>query len=301
MGSSGRRSLAEAGAGGVPAPARICHHPAMAGAPLSTFEATDGRATLVGRHASLAESSGALPAGAYTTLRTYPGRRVVRLESHLARLEESVALQGRPGRLDRARARTALASALDATGFALSRVRLTFAPPRLFVAVAPFDPLPAARYETGVACVTLDVRRDNPRAKDTRFLATAQGAYDGLPEGVEEGLMVAADGAVLEGLSSNFFAVRDGVLRTEEERVLLGVTRSLVLEVAGAVLPVEKRAVHRDELPRVAEAFVTSVSREVLPVVTIDGRAVGEGRVGPVARAVMAGFAALVAREAEPL
>jgi D-alanine transaminase len=91
------------------------------------------------------------------------------------------------------------------------------------------------------------------------------------------------------------------VLRTEEERVLLGVTRSLVLEAAGAVLPVERRAVHREELPRLAEAFVTSVSREVLPVVTIDGRAVGEGRVGPVARAVMAGFGALVLREAERL
>lgn len=273
----------------------------MTRARVCTFEATEGRAGLLGRQASLAESSGALPAGAYTTLRTYPGRGVVRLESHLARLEESVALQGRPGSVDRARARAALASALDATGFALSRVRLTFAPPRLFVAVEPFDPLPASRYETGVACVTLEVRRENPRAKDTRFLATAEGAYGRLPDGVEEGLMVARDGAVLEGLSSNFFAVRDGVLRTEEERVLLGVTRSLVLEVAEAVLPVEKRAVNRDELPRLAEAFVTSVSREVLPVVTIDGRAVGEGRVGPVARAVMAGFGALVAREAERL
>ena len=51
------------------------------------------------------------------------------------------------------------------------------------------------------------MRRDNPHAKDTRFIATAQHAYGRLPAGVEEGLIVAADGAILEGLSSNFFAV----------------------------------------------------------------------------------------------
>ena len=193
-----------------------------------------------GAHQSLAASSAALPDGAYTTLRTYGGRRVVRLESHLRRLDESVALQGGSGVVDRRAARAAIASALDATAHAEARVRLTFAPPRLFVAVEAFTPLPPAAYEKGVACVTVDVRRDNPHAKDTRFIATAQSAYGRLPAGVEEGLIVAGDGTVLEGLSSNFFAVREGVLRTEGERVLPGVTRSLVLEVATAVLRVER-------------------------------------------------------------
>jgi branched-chain amino acid aminotransferase len=167
------------------------------------------------------------------------------------------------------------------------------------VAIEPFSPLPARLYEDGVACVTLDLERENPHAKDTRFIATAQDAYARLPPGVEEGLIVADDGAVLEGLSSNFFAVLDGTLRTEEERVLVGVTRSLVLEVAGGLMPVDRRAVRRDDLPDLDEAFITSVSREILPVVRIDGRPVGGGRVGPVTRAVLSGFADLVRREAE--
>jgi branched-chain amino acid aminotransferase len=149
--------------------------------------------------------------------------------------------------------------------------------------------------------VTLDLQRDNPRAKDTRFIATAQDAYERLPEGVEEGLLVAPDGAVLEGLSSNFFAIREGALWTEEARALAGVTRSLALEVAESLLPVRRVAVRRDELPLVDEAFITSVSREVLPVVRIDGRSVGEGRVGPKTRAVMQAFSALVTRERELL
>ncbi len=268
---------------------------------VATYEAGLKGLRLLGRHASLAASSAELPEGAYTTLRTYGGRGVVHLDQHRSRLEESVALQGRPAAIDPAAARQAIGAALDEAGHAESRLRLTFAPPRLFVAIEPFAPLPERLYEEGVACVTLDVRRGNPRAKDTRFIATAQGAYDRLPAGVEEGLIVGDDGAVLEGLSSNFFAVLDDTLRTEEALALPGVTRSIVLEVADALLPLERRAVRRHELPRVGEAFVTSVSREVLPVVRVDGRLIGDGRPGDKTRAIVRAFAELVRREAERL
>jgi branched-chain amino acid aminotransferase len=266
---------------------------------IPTYEAEPAGLRLVGRHASLAASSADLPAGAYTTLRTYGGRGLVRLDQHLRRLEESAALQGQAGTIDPSAARRAVTLALNATANPESRLRLTFAPPRLFVAVEPFTPLPRRLYEQGVACVTLDVRRQNPHSKDTRFIAAAQAAYGRLPAGVEEGLLVGERGAILEGLSSNFFAVVGGTLRTEEERALIGITRSLVLEVAEGLMPVERRAVRRDDLPHVAEAFVTSVSREVLPVVRIDDRPVGGGGgvVGPRTRAIMDGLAALVSRE----
>jgi branched-chain amino acid aminotransferase len=274
---------------------------AMAGLRVATYEAGRAGLRLLGRHASLAASSADLPQGAYTTLRTYGGRGVVRLEQHRARLEESVALQGRDARIDAAALRRSLGAALDAGGHSESRFRLTFAPPRLFVAVEPFAPPPGRLYEEGVACVTLELRRGNPRAKDTRFIATAQGAYDRMPGGVEEGLMLGDDRAVLEGLSSNFFAVLGGALRTEEERALAGVTRSLVVEVAERLVPVERRAVRRDELPRASEAFLTSVSREVMPVARIDDRPVGDGRPGAKTKAIMRAFAELVRREAETL
>jgi branched-subunit amino acid aminotransferase/4-amino-4-deoxychorismate lyase len=268
---------------------------------VASFESGTGGLSLLGRHDSLAAASQALPEGAYTTLRTYGGNAVVRLGQHLARLEESVALKGTPGRIDPAAVRGALGKALASSGYIESRVRLTFAPPRLFIAVEAFAPLPQRLYEEGVACVTLDLYRDNPRAKDTRFIATARDAYARLPEGALEGLLVAPDGAVLEGLSSNFFAIREGTLRTEDARALAGVTRSLAIEVAESLLPVRRVAIQRDELPLVDEAFITSVSRELLPVVAVDGRPVGGGRVGPKTRAIMLAFVALVARERETL
>jgi branched-chain amino acid aminotransferase len=273
----------------------------MPGGTVITFEARPGGALRVAAHGSLSASSAALPEGAYTTLRTYGRRRVLHLDRHLARLEQSVALQGRPGRLDAQALRSAISAALDATAFDESRLRVTFSPPRTFVAVEAFAGLPASAYENGVACVTLDLQREIPQAKDTRFIATAQRAYGHLPPGTEEGLLVAPDGSLLEGLSSNFFAVLDGTLRTEGGRVLSGVTRSVVLEVAAGVAPLDERAVGRRDVQRLSEAFVTSVSREVLPVVRIDSHEIGTGRVGPVTSAIRAAFAERVERESEPL
>lgn len=260
----------------------------------STFER-------VSEHAAALEASRRLPQGAYTTLRTYGGRSVVRLAQHVSRLNETSVLLRSDVAVSEATVREALRKALAATEHPESRLRLTWAPPDLYLTVERFEPLPERLYEEGVRCATLDVRRENPHAKDTRFIVTATAAYGALPAGVHEGLLLGDDGAILEGLSSNFFAVQGAILRTEEERALLGVTRSLVLEVAAGVLPVERRAVTQADLGGVTEAFITSVSRGILPVVGIDAAAVGDGRPGPTTRELRRRFAELVARELLPL
>lgn len=262
---------------------------------MSTFEAAlDGGLTELPEALSLD--------GVYTTFRTYGGARVLRPGQHLARLRESAALRGLPTDLDFGRFERAVARAIAAAALPEARLRVTFAPPRLVVAVEPFLPLAEALYETGVDCACVPARRGNPRAKDTRFLDEAAAAHAALPAGAHEGLMFdTGDGALLEGLSSNFFAVLDGQLCSEHERVLAGVTRAIVLELAAGLLPVRLQAVRRDQLPRLQEAFLTSVSRGVLPIARIDGRPVGDGRPGPVARALRARLGALVEREARPL
>ncbi len=267
-----------------------------------TFRFHQGAIEHFAEDESLAGAQARLPQGAYTTLRTYGGRGVVRLGQHVARLNETLALLGGVrAAAAAAEARALLRHALEATAYAESRVRLTWAPPALFATPEPFTPLPEALYRDGAACVSLPVRRENPHAKDTRFVATAQAAYRALPAGVHEGLLVAEDGAILEGLSSNFFAVVDGRLHTEDERVLFGVTRSIVLEVAAALLPVELRAATRAALPRATDAFITSVSRGILPVVRIDSRPIGTGRPGDVTLRLRHSFAELEAREVEQL
>lgn len=265
-----------------------------------TFFFLDGSLQPPETAGSLADASAQLPAGSYTTLRTYGGTGVVRLARHVQRLVESLP-PDRQVPLEPERLRAALVHALRETGHAESRLRVTYAPPRLFVSVEPFTPPDPAQEKTGVACMTMRTRRDRPEAKDTRFLATARDAYAAMPAMIHEGLMVGDDGAILEGLSSNFFAIRDGRLHTEDERALAGVTRSMVLELAEGMVPRGQGAVHVNEVGEIAEAFITSASREILPVVRIDGTVIGDGRPGPVTGRLIGAFRDAVARETERL
>ena len=159
----------------------------------------------------------------------------------------------------------ALAAVLRATRHPESRIRVTFAPPELFASIEPFEPLPEDLYKDGAWCVTVPLHREQPQSKDTRFLSSAQGAYRELPAGVHEGLLLGTDGALLEGLSSNVFAVVDGVLRTEKTRgpCMARRARSCSTSRAGWS-PSPSRPSDRRTLSRAAEMFLTSVSREVL-------------------------------------
>jgi branched-chain amino acid aminotransferase len=234
-------------------------------------------------------------------MRTYGGDGVPFLDDHIRRLEESCALQGRPASLDHGRVRTGLAAVLRATRYPESRIRVTFAPPELFASIEPFEPLPEHLYAEGARCVTVPLRREQAQSKDTRFLSSAQGAYRELPAGVHEGLLLGADGALLEGLSSNVFAVVDGVLRTEDARALHGTTRALVLSLARGIVPVSFEAIRPADFGRVAEMFLTSVSREVLGVVRVDDVTIGRGKPGALAKDLKKRYRARMRSVAEHL
>ncbi len=260
---------------------------------------------MIGEYPTMAVASAHLPDGAYTTFRTYSGDRVVRLAGHFHRLEESLGLMGHAVRLDQTAARRAISAARLGAGHVESRFRLTLVagpPARLFVAVEAFTPLPPSDYARGVQCVTVHAERSNPHAKSTDFISTADQTKRQLPAGVNEGLMIAEDGTILEGLSSNFFAIKGRTLHTEEDRALAGLTRALVLEVAASAgLAVDRRGIRHAELPNVEECFITSVSREILPVVEVDHQKIGSGAPGPQTLILIAAFAELAQREALPI
>jgi branched-chain amino acid aminotransferase len=255
--------------------------------------------------ASLDELSIHLPQGVYTTFRTYPGCRVLRLGAHLDRLVESAAIEGHELKLDYIALRRAIADVLAQSGFALARVRLTigFLPSTvIFVALNELHEPPAELYEAGVRCGIAEraLHREAPRSKSTRFIGPASAAREAVSD-VNEVLLVDDHMDILEGSSSNFFAVLDGTLRTADAGVLAGVTRGTVLGCADGLVPVEFTPVRVPDISRLQEAFITSVSRAVLPVVEIDGHRLGNGRPGDVTRELMRRFDAALERELEPI
>ncbi len=256
---------------------------------------------------SLDEVTLKTPHGVYTVFRVFPGHQVVRLEPHLARLRHSAELLGIAYPLTDRWLRGALRRAVEASGIDAPRIRLTVpfeAPEEAIIAVEFFALPPTQVYEMGVQIRTVDFRRELPRAKNSRFIEKRGELRDMIraehPD-MYELMMADSDGVIYEGISSNFYAVLDRELRTADDGVLEGVTRSIVLELAPEILPVRLEPIHRSDVTQLSEAMLTSASRGVIPIVGIDGIQVGEGVPGPIYRALRERYEARIAREMEPL
>jgi branched-chain amino acid aminotransferase len=254
--------------------------------------------------ATLNAASALMPDGGYTTLRTYGKSGIIVISHHFDRLEESAALLGHPIALNRSALSTLLCEVLQATPWQESRLRITVdctvAPGDLWISVEPL-PLPdAILYETGVACITRVMHRDNPKAKYTSFI-TASHAERQLVQGdINDVLMVGENGGILEGLSSNFFAFYRGNLYTAGDGVLPGITRTLILEEAQrASIPVILESPRLAWLSELEEAFISSASRAVLPVVRIDGMPIGNGAPGTLSQRLQMLYQARLEQEIE--
>ncbi|MFN2166673.1 MAG: aminotransferase class IV, partial [Anaerolineae bacterium] len=156
--------------------------------------------------------------------------------------------------------------------------------PQVFIWPEPPRALPAQIYTEGVGAVTYQGDRALPRAKSLNTLVNHMAKTCALRAGEHEGLLVDRHGCVTEGSSSNFFVVQDGTLLTARpEDVLAGVTQQEVLKLADRLaIPVQRRPLPLAERDRWDEAFLTSTSRHVLPLVRLDSQAIGNRHPGPV-------------------
>jgi len=233
--------------------------------------------------------------GVYTITNTFQTTRVLKLSAHLDRMEDSARREGIPLKLDRPRLRAALRDLILESGWPEVRFRITAPaenPERLILSIEPFQPLSAEVYEHGVRLATVQhAARHNPEAKTTDWMQDRARFEKALPPGVFTGLLVDHEGYILEGLSSNFYAVLDGELRTAGSGVLPGIAQQIVFEIAPPIIPLRREAVHVSDIPRLSEAFITSSSRGIVPAVEIDGQIIGTGTPGPITQALRAAYA----------
>ncbi len=169
-------------------------------------------------------------------------------------------------------------------------------PPTLVCLARRLDPARiAARAEAGIAVKSMpDNRWGRCDLKTVMLLPACLAKETAKADGAQEAWFVDARGLVTEGASSNAWIVlKDGTLVTRpiDQHILSGVTRLTALDVlAGNRLNVIERAFSIDEAKQAAEAFITSASATVMPVVKIDGAAIGDGRPGPVTRQIRQRF-----------
>lgn len=237
-----------------------------------------------------------LPDGFYSTFRTFNGcTRVIGLSAHLKRLPHA----------DASFLRLSLAQLLQPFRPDETRVRVMETKRgEFYISIEPLKLLPREIYEKGVRVETTTLHRDDPRVKSTAFISASDEERKHIAsEGIFEALLV-KNGRILEGMTSNFFYVGQignlSYLGTAQRGILLGVTRTMVIRAArGRGLGVRFRSLRLDQLSAVKEAFITSSSRGIVPVIQIDDARVGQGRVGAWTKKLIAAYQAFVLKEAE--
>ncbi|MEW6716150.1 MAG: aminotransferase class IV [Chloroflexota bacterium] len=254
---------------------------------------------------SLADAGCKEPEGVYEITRTYPGQRVLLLDAHLDRLENSARLENIPCQLDREAVRGAIRRLLQQAGFQIARLRLTVAgiqPDQVIIALESYDDIVRQLKDLrvrGVITSTRVVQRRNPAAKTNDWVRQREAVRAGLPDEVYEVIIMDPANRLLEGFSSNFYAIMRGKLFTAEKNMLPGIARQVLLQVATQVLPVELNPVYLSQVSALDEAFLTSSGRGVVPIVRIDDQVIGDGRPGPYTRSLMSQFDAWVGKNLE--
>jgi branched-chain amino acid aminotransferase len=250
--------------------------------------------------------------GIYETLRTY--RRVpFLLDRHLGRLRHSAKLialampfsdeelservqqtmAAHPS-LDEAYIRILVTRGVGDLSYNLAATPA----PSLVIIVKPFVPHPERTFTEGIPIVVVGIRRNhpdalNPMIKSNNLMNNALAMQEALGRGGQEALMLNQAGELAECSQSNIFLVRLGEVLTPplSAGLLPGITREYVLELAAELkLPARETSLGLDDLNQADEVFLTGTTREVTPVVMIDGRPVGGGRPGQLTKRLLTAF-----------
>ncbi len=231
-------------------------------------------------------------------LRTYNGHPF-HLEAHLKRLRNSASLISLDCPWSLEELSDIVGKTLTQNNYTESNIRLlitggdsedSISPgqnPRLLVMVRPVMPHPEIWYKEGAKIITARLNRYIPGAKSTDYIRAIVTLKDAEAAGAIESVYVNKDDQVLEGTTSNLFAVRGDKVITPSDDILPGITRDVLLEITRPHFQVQLRPVSRDELLASNEVFIASSTKEVVPVVQVDDNSIGDQLPGPVTRKVM--------------
>lgn len=172
--------------------------------------------------------------------------------------------------------------------------------PQVIIIADTISLYPAELYETGMKLITASTIRNHPgalspRIKSLNYLNNIMAKIEGTDAGTVEALMLNHNGEVAECTGDNIFIVKNGVLKTPppDAGILEGITRNTVMKLAHeAGVPVQQCVMVRHDIFTADECFLTGTAAEVIAVISLDGRQIGDGRPGPVTRELLKRFQA---------
>jgi D-alanine transaminase len=248
--------------------------------------------------------------GVYEVIRTYKGRPFS-LDAHLARLVRSATALELTQPYSRAEWTDHILEGIKRAAYPEAKIYLQVtrdvAPrdhaysdetmPTAVMTVREFCPLDRSVQAAGVDAITTgDIRWGRCDIKSVNLLANVLARQQVRQAGVFEAILVDA-GLVTEGAISNVMVVQGGTVVTAPEgsRILSGVTRAIVLDLAlKRGVPIQERFVSQTDLYEADEVFLTGTTVEVLAVIRIDGKVIGNGRPGPITQRLAGSFTSWV-------
>lgn len=153
--------------------------------------------------------------------------------------------------------------------------------PKLIVMISPLRERDPERFARGYRLITTRLQRETPEAKTSNYTSAVRALKEAARLGADDALFVSQNGHVQEATRSNFFLFHGDTLVTPRDGVLIGITRTVVLNLARGRFAIEERPILLEELVLADEAFVTSSSKEITPVLQIDEQVIGNGQPGP--------------------
>jgi branched-chain amino acid aminotransferase len=248
-------------------------------------------------------------AGIYSALRSYHGNRFLRMDAHMDRCRRCVESAGWTTTFALDSLARAIGQAVDAWADGDVRVRFDLlerpvkigvTTTQVMLGLSAHRPVPDAVMQQGarLALAPSELGRPRPTIKFTDWVRERRACQEHDPDAFEH-LLVDTEGRILEGSSSNFHAILDGELVTAADGVLQGITRLVVLELAQRRgLSIERRRLSPAELAVCEEAFITSSTREIVPVTRVAQQSIGDGKPGPTTRLLLADYRAYAEQNA---
>jgi branched-chain amino acid aminotransferase len=254
--------------------------------------------------------------GVYETLRTYNGQPFL-FDRHMQRLRTSAGMLALEVPLSDADIEARFRDTMRTAGLGDGPAReayirilvtrgvgdLSYDPagcpaPSIVVIVKPHVDPPRAAFERGVTVALVPIVRNhpgsvNPLIKSNNLLNNALAMQEAFRRGGFEGVMRNYRGELAECTQSNLFVVKNGAALTPNiaSGLLPGITRAYLFEVGAEIgIPVREAVLHDEDLIGADEAFLTSTTRELVPIVRVDDKTIGAGVPGPITQALLQGF-----------
>jgi branched-chain amino acid aminotransferase len=249
--------------------------------------------------------------GIFEGIRLYGGN-VFRLDEHLERLEYSAKAILLKLPWSRKEISDAVCATCRANGLTDGYIRLVVTrgvgdlglspwlcpKPSIFIIADKIALYPKEHYEKGLEIVTVATRRMNPAAlspaiKSLNYLNNIMAKIEARQAGALEAIMLNDQGFVAECTGDNIFIVHKGRILTPsaQQGALKGITRDAIFAIAKEIgVPIEEHDMTRYDVWNADEVFLTGTGAEVIPVVKLDGREIGDAKPGPVFAKVLAAF-----------